>query len=467
VTEVKKLFIKTYGCQMNVYDTARMRDVLAPLGYTSVETPDGADVVVLNTCHIREKAAEKVFSDLGRLKPYKKAKADDGGYMIIAVAGCVGQAEGEALRQRMPYVDIVLGPQTYHRLPEMVTKVLRELASDSGKPKLVLDTDFPVEAKFDQLPMPEAEGPSAFLAIQEGCDRFCTYCVVPYTRGAEYARPVIEVLNEAQHLVDSGACEITLLGQNVNAWAGENKDGNTWSFARLLHGLAEIDGLDRIRYTTSHPKDVSDELIAAHRDLEKLVPFLHLPVQAGSDKVLKGMNRGHTAADYRRTVDKFMTARPDLKLSSDFIVGFPGESDQDFQDTVNLAKEIGFVQTFSFKYSPRPGTPAATMPNQIDEAVKVERLAILQDALMGIQQDFNKSCIGMTMPLLFERHGRKPGHMVGRSPYMQPVFAEAPEDIIGQIRTVKIIGLGGNSLEGTLLLDEEPQVCASNNNAAE
>ncbi len=432
---------------MNVYDTARMRDILAPLGYVSVDTPDGADLVVLNTCHIREKAAEKVFSDLGRLRPYKQAKVDAGDGMIIAVAGCVGQAEGDHLRQRMPIVDIVLGPQTYHRLPEMVTKILRE----SGQNLFLSDTDFPVEDKFDQLPMPTEDGPSAFLAIQEGCDRFCTYCVVPYTRGAEYARPALDVLKEARHLIANGARELTLLGQNVNAWAGAAPDGGDWTFARLLRELADLPGLDQLRYTTSHPKDVSDDLIAAHRDIPALVPFLHLPIQAGSDRTLKAMNRGHTADEYMRTVDKFMAARPDLKLSSDFIVGFPGESDADFQATVDLAKDVGFIQTFSFKYSPRPGTPAATMPHQVDEAVKSERLTHLQESLMATQQAFNADCVGMEMPILFERPGRFDGQVVGRSPYMQPVFVEAPATALGQILRVKVIGLGGNSLHGALI----------------
>jgi len=447
VTGLKKLYIKTYGCQMNVYDTARMRDVLKPLGYTSVETPADADLVVLNTCHIREKAAEKVFSDLGRLRPYKTAKAKSGGYMIIAVAGCVGQAEGETMRQRMPIVDIVLGPQTYHRLPEMVTKVLRR----AGKGKMLLDIEFPVDPKFDHLPLPDDEASSAFLAIQEGCDRFCTYCVVPYTRGAEYARPAADVLKEARHLVEKGAREITLLGQNVNAWAGDAPQGGTWSFGRLLQEIAEIPGLDRLRYTTSHPRDVTEDLIAAHRDLPQLMPFMHLPIQSGSDNILKSMNRGHTVAEYMRTVEAFLKVRPDMMLSSDFIVGFPGETDADFQGTVDVAKEVGFIQTYSFKYSPRPGTPAATMPNQLDNHVKVERLAILQDSLMAVQTQFNQSCVGMTMPVLFEREGRFPGQLVGRSLYMQPIFTEAPLEALGDVCDVKVVGIGGNSLHGALV----------------
>jgi len=439
----KTVFIKTYGCQMNVYDTARMKDVLAPFGYAPVDTPAGADLVVLNTCHIREKAAEKVFSDLGRLRPHHRAKAEAGGRMVVAVAGCVAQAEGEALRTRAPIVDIVLGPQTYHRLPEMVTRVLR----DNGA---VFDTEFPVEPKFDHLPPPGAEGPSAFLAIQEGCDRFCTYCVVPYTRGAEYARPAAEVIADARRLVETGAREITLLGQNVNAWTAEGPGGTTWSFGRLLRELAEIPGLDRLRYTTSHPKSVDADLIAAHRDVPALVPFLHLPVQAGSDRILKAMNRGHAIADYLRTVEALKTARPDLMLSSDFIVGFPGETEDDFAQTLDIVDAVGFIQAFSFKYSPRPGTPAAVMPGQVDDAVKVERLARLQDRLATIQSAFNHACVGRTMPVLFDREGRHAGQLIGRSPTMQAVHAEAPAEAMGTIRAVRIVGVGPNSLAGVL-----------------
>ncbi|MGE4527623.1 MAG: tRNA (N6-isopentenyl adenosine(37)-C2)-methylthiotransferase MiaB [Rhodospirillaceae bacterium] len=439
----KTVFIKTYGCQMNVYDTARMKDVLAPFGYAAADSPAGADLVVLNTCHIREKAAEKVFSDLGRLRAHHRAKAEAGGRMVVAVAGCVAQAEGEALRARAPIVDIVLGPQTYHRLPEMVARVLRGAGA-------VFDTEFPVEPKFDHLPPPGAEGPSAFLAIQEGCDRFCTYCVVPYTRGAEYARPAAEVIADARRLVETGAREITLLGQNVNAWAAEGPQGGAWSFGRLLRELAEIPGLDRLRYTTSHPRSVDAELIAAHRDVPALVPFLHLPVQAGADRVLKAMNRGHTAADYLRTVEALKSARPDLMLSSDFIVGFPGETEAEFAETMRIVETVGFIQAFSFKYSPRPGTPAAAMPDQVAEDVKVARLARLQDRLGEIQAAFNRACVGRTLPVLFDRTGRHAGQLVGRSPTMQAVHAEAPADAMGAIRTVRIVGVGPNSLAGVL-----------------
>ncbi|SBW08510.1 isopentenyl-adenosine A37 tRNA methylthiolase [uncultured Alphaproteobacteria bacterium] len=443
MSERKKVFIKTYGCQMNVYDTARMKDVLAPLGYVAADTPADADLVVLNTCHIREKAAEKVYSDLGRLRPFAAEKAERGGRMLVAVAGCVAQAEGEAIKTRAPIVDIVLGPQTYHRLPEMVARALREDGA-------VFDTEFPVEPKFDFLPPPGAAGPSAFLAIQEGCDRFCTYCVVPYTRGAEYARPAADVLAEARRLVATGAREITLLGQNVNAWAADG-----WSFGRLLRELAEIDGLDRLRYTTSHPLSVDDDLIAAHRDVPKLVPFLHLPIQSGSDRVLKAMNRGHTVARYLDTVARLKAARPDLAMSSDFIVGFPGETDAEFAETLAVIREVGFVQAFSFKYSARPGTPAALMPKQVPQAVAEARLAALQAELGGIQAAFNAACVGKALPVLFDRPGRHAGQLIGRSPTMQAVHAEAPADAMGTIRAVRIVGVGPNSLAGELLPGDE------------
>jgi len=359
------------------------------------------------------------------------------------VAGCVAQAEGEALKKRAPIVDIVLGPQTYHRLPEMVARALRE----DG---VVLDTEFPVEPKFDFLPPPGADGPAAFLAIQEGCDRFCTYCVVPYTRGAEYARPAADVIAEAKRLVATGAREITLLGQNVNAWAADG-----WSFGRLLRELAEVDGLDRLRYTTSHPLAVDDDLIAAHRDVGKLVPFLHLPIQSGSDRVLKAMNRGHTRADYLAIVERLKAARPDLAMSSDFIVGFPGETDAEFADTLAVIREVGFIQAFSFKYSARPGTPAATMPDHVPQAVSEARLAEVQAALGKIQTAFNAGCVGTTMPVLFERPGRHPGQMIGRSPTMQAVHAEVPADAMGTIRNVRIVGVGPNSLAGELVGGDE------------
>ncbi len=442
VSGQKKLFVKTYGCQMNVYDSSRIRDVLAPFGYAAVDGPADADLVVLNTCHIREKAAEKVYSDLGRLRPHRQAKEEAGGRMLVAVAGCVAQAEGERLRARAPIVDIVLGPQTYHRLPEMVARVLRE----RGRP--VFDTEFPVEPKFDHLPPQVSEGPSAFLAIQEGCDRFCTYCVVPYTRGAEYARPAADVLTEARRLVETGAREITLLGQNVNAWAGEAPGGGVWSFGRLLREIAEIPGLARLRYTTSHPSSVTPDLIAAHREVPALVPFLHLPVQSGSDRVLSAMNRGHTAAAYLRTVEALKGARADMMLSSDFIVGFPGETEAEFAETLNLIRAAGFIQAFSFKYSPRPGTPAATLPGQVAEADKADRLARLQAELARLQSAFNDSCVGRTMPVLFDRPGRHPGQLIGRTPYMQAVHARMPQEAFGAVRTVRIVAVGPNSLRG-------------------
>ena len=440
----RKLFIKTYGCQMNVYDSARMADVLAPLGYARADAPEDADMIILNTCHIREKAADKVYSELGRLKPLKARKARDGGRMIVAVAGCVAQAEGAEILARAPYVDIVLGPQTYHRLPEMVARATRAGGA-------VLDTEFPAEAKFDFLPATDTSpGAAAFLSIQEGCDKFCTFCVVPYTRGAEFSRPVADVLAEARHLVALGAREITLLGQNVNAYHGSAPDGASWGLGRLVRALAEIDGLARLRYTTSHPLDVDDELVAAHRDVPALMPFLHLPVQSGADAVLAAMNRRHRADDYRRVVDRLRQARPDLALSSDFIVGFPGESDEDFAATLALVREIGFAQAFSFKYSKRPGTPAAALAGQVPDNVKAARLATLQALLGDQQRDFNLATVGSTLPVLFEKPGRHDGQLVGRSPWLQPVHAAASPDLIGRIVPVAIHHAEPNSLAGVL-----------------
>jgi tRNA-2-methylthio-N6-dimethylallyladenosine synthase len=439
----KRVFIKTYGCQMNVYDSARMAELVAPLGYAPAEVPDGADLVVLNTCHIREKAAEKVFSELGGIRHLKNAKERHGGRMLVAVAGCVAQAEGEEILRRAPFVDMVFGPQTYHRLPEMIAKATR---SGGG----VLDTSFPPEPKFDHLPAAtSAPGVSALLTIQEGCDKFCTFCVVPYTRGAEFSRPAAQVFDEAQRLVEAGAREITLLGQNVNAYHGAAPDGGEWTLAELLRALARIPGLERLRYTTSHPRDVDDGLIAAHRDIEQLMPFLHLPVQSGSDRVLTAMNRRHTADDYRRTVDALRGARPDLALSSDFIVGHPGESELEFRATLDLVDEIGFAQSFSFKYSPRPGTPAAA-ENQVPEPVKAERLAELQALLQRQQRAFNDGSVGATMSVLFEKPGRHEGQLIGRSPYLQPVHADISPDAIGKILLVHIVGVRSNSLTGTV-----------------
>ena len=437
----KRVFIKTYGCQMNVYDSARMGDLAATLGYAAAERPDDADLVILNTCHIREKAAEKVYSELGQIRRLKDARARRGGRMLIGVAGCVAQAEGEEIRRRAPFVDLVFGPQAYHRLPEMIAAAFR--APDRG----VVDTSFPAEPKFDALPANRNSGVSAFLTIQEGCDKFCTFCVVPYTRGAEASRPAAQILAEAEGLVTAGAREITLLGQNVNAYYGSSptEDGR-WRLGDLIRALAERFELLRIRYTTSHPRDVDDSQIAAHRDVPQLMPFLHLPVQSGSDRVLDAMNRRHTADDYRRTVERLRRARPDLALSSDFIVGFPGETDSDFCATLALVGEIGFAQAFSFKYSPRPGTPAASDPDQVPEAVKAERLAVLQTELQRQQRAFNRGCVGSVMRVLFDRPGRHPGQLVGRSPYLQPVHADLPADRIGDIVPMTIVGALANSL---------------------
>jgi tRNA-2-methylthio-N6-dimethylallyladenosine synthase len=437
----KKLFIKTYGCQMNVYDSARMADALAPHGYVATDRADDADLVILNTCHIREKAAEKVYSELGRLRRLRERRRARGADMVIGVAGCVAQAEGEEMLARAPFVDIVVGPQAYHRLPELLHR--RARARDS-----VLDTDFPPESKFDHLPEELATPPgiSAFLTVQEGCDKFCTFCVVPYTRGAEASRPAAAILAEARRLVDAGAREITLLGQNVNAYRGEAPDRRPWSLGRLIRALAEIDELARIRYTTSHPRDVSDDLIEAHGSVDKLMPFLHLPVQSGADAVLQAMNRRHTADDYRRIVGRLRAARPDLALSTDFIVGFPGETERDFAATLELAEEIGFAQAFSFKYSPRPGTPAASMRKQVKDAIKSERLARLQALLAEQAHAFNQGVVGRVLPVLLERPGRHAGQQVGRTPYLQAVHVEAAGRSLGQTIDVLITESHAHSL---------------------
>ncbi len=445
----QKLYIKTYGCQMNVYDSGRMADVLAPLGYTLADSPEGADMVILNTCHIREKAAEKVYSELGRLRRLKTAREKQGGRMILAVAGCVAQAESEEILDRAPFVDMVFGPQAYHRLPELLAGLER-----AGK--AVLDTDFPPEPKFDHLPKdvpdPGAAGTSAFLTVQEGCDKFCTFCVVPYTRGAEYSRPAEDVIAEAARLAAAGVREVTLLGQNVNNYHGADpaRPGSleTWGLGRLIRELAETDGIERIRYTTSYPADMNDELITAHGVVPELMPFLHLPVQSGSDTVLKAMNRRHTADDYRRLAGRLRGARPDIGLSSDFIVGFPGETDADFTATLGLVEEIGFVQAYSFKYSPRPGTPAASMDAQVPDTVKSERLEALQDVLGAQQLAFNRSCVGRVLPVLLDRPGRKPGQLVGRSPYMQAVHVDDPIEGPGAIVRLVITAAHANSLKG-------------------
>jgi tRNA-2-methylthio-N6-dimethylallyladenosine synthase len=440
----KSLFIHTWGCQMNVYDSGRMADVLAPLGYAPVATPDVADMVILNTCHIREKAAEKLFSELGRLRETKAARRAAGADMVVAVAGCVAQAEGAEITARAPWVDLVLGPQTYHKLPEMVARAARAAGA-------VIETDFPVEQKFDHLPeAAAAPGVTAFLTVQEGCDKFCSFCVVPYTRGAEYSRPAAAVLAEARRLVAAGAREITLLGQNVNAYHGEGPRGGAWSLARLLRELAEIPGLLRLRYTTSHPRDVADDLIAAHRDIPALMPFLHLPVQSGSDRVLAAMNRGHTVDDFYRIVDRLRDARPDLALSSDFIIGHPGETAADHDATVALIRRVGFAQAYSFKYSARPGTPAAGAPLQVAESLKDGRLQELQALLRDQQAAFNASRGGHTFPVLITGPGRHPGQIAGRSPWLQPVHLPGDLSLVGSEVQVRVLAGHPNSLSGVL-----------------
>lgn len=452
MNQSKRLHVITWGCQMNVYDSTRMADVLAPSGYRSVAAPEGADMVILNTCHIREKASEKVFSELGRLRRLKEERARQGERVILAVAGCVAQAEGAEILARAPFVDIVLGPQTYHRLPAFVDRASRG--------ERVIDTEFPPEDKFDRLPDTTANpGVTAFLAIQEGCDKFCSFCVVPYTRGAEQSRPAAAVLAEARRLVAAGAREITLLGQNVNAWHGEGPDGRAWNLARLIHALAEIPGLLRLRYTTSHPRDMDQELITAHRDVPTLMPFLHLPVQSGSDRILAAMNRRHRADEYRAIVDRLRSARADLALSSDFIVGHPGETPADFADTMRLVETIGFAQAFSFKYSPRPGTPAAGA-EQIPDSEKTSRLAELQALLRAQQARFNAACVGLDLPVLFTGPGRHPGQIAGRSPYLQPVHVPVHGNVagntslIGAESPVRIGAALPNSLSG--YLNQEP-----------
>ncbi|MGC6411992.1 MAG: tRNA (N6-isopentenyl adenosine(37)-C2)-methylthiotransferase MiaB [Candidatus Puniceispirillaceae bacterium] len=444
---MKKLFIKTYGCQMNVYDSDRMADLLAPLGYMPGSEAEDADMVILNTCHIREKAAEKVFSELGRLRKQKQQQADQKGkQMLIAVAGCVAQAEGEEITRRAPWVDMVVGPQTYHRLPELISQI------DPAARKRAVDTEFPEEVKFDFLPGEHApRGPAAFLSVQEGCDKFCSFCVVPYTRGAEFSRPVEQVLTEAKRLIASGTRELTLLGQNVNAYHGTGQDGKSWGLGRLIRELAELDGLARLRYTTSHPLDMDDDLMRAHRDVPQLMPYLHLPVQAGSDKILKAMNRRHTAKEYLAIIDRLRQFQPDLALSGDFIVGFPGETKADFADTLKLVDAVGYASAYSFKYSQRPGTPAAGDAVQVEEAEKSDRLAALQQLLDAQQLAFNKRCEGRSMDLLIERSGARPGQLAARSPYMQSVYLDGDDSLIGQIISVEITQAGQNSLQATTL----------------
>ncbi|HLZ77019.1 tRNA (N6-isopentenyl adenosine(37)-C2)-methylthiotransferase MiaB [Phenylobacterium sp.] len=440
----KRLFIKTYGCQMNVYDSERMADVLSPLGYAMTETPDGADLVVLNTCHIREKATEKVYSELGKLKEMREERLAEGGSrMTIAVAGCVAQAEGKEIMRRQPAVDLVVGPQAYHQLPELIARSHRARGER-------LSADFAPEDKFDALAPTSrrASGVTAFLTVQEGCDKFCTFCVVPYTRGPEWSRSPETIEAEARDLAAQGVREITLLGQNVNAYAGEG------GLAALVRRLAAIQGIDRIRYTTSHPRDMDEALIAAHGEVAELMPYLHLPVQSGSDRILKAMNRAHTAESYLRVIERIRAARPDIAISGDFIVGFPGERESDFEATLALVREVNHATAFSFKYSRRPGTPAAAMPGQVAEAVKDERLARLNALLDEQARAFNAAQVGKVLPVLFERPGRHPGQLIGRSPYLQAVHATAPDRLIGQIVPVRIEAAARMSLGGALVSQE-------------
>ncbi len=453
--KTKSVFVRTYGCQMNVYDSERMTGLLKPLGYKAVDHAEGADLVILNTCHIREKAAEKVYSDLGRLKKAKKEKAMQGGEMKIAVAGCVAQAEGAEITKRAPQVDMVFGPQAYHRLPEMLAKAARA----KGK---ILDTDFAVEEKFDRLTTRKAEGPTAFVTIQEGCDKFCTFCVVPYTRGEEVSRSVDQITAEVRSLAAQGVREVTLIGQNVNAWHSAPPKGHVeiktkpnnngvWGLGSLCRHLAKIDGIERIRFTTSHPRDMNDDLINALAEEQKLMPYLHLPIQAGSDTVLKAMNRGHTADHYIKLIERIRKARPDIALSGDFIVGFPTETDEDFEKTLEVVEQVTYASAYSFKYSRRPGTPGAAMAKQVAEPIKDERLARLQKLLEAQKQDFNQKQFGKTFDILLERVGRHEGQVIGRSPYLQSVHIDAPRDMIGSIVKIEVTGVTPNALSGRLV----------------
>lgn len=443
----RKLYVKSFGCQMNVYDSQRMADTLAPSGYVETAAAENADLVILNTCHIREKAAEKVYSELGRMRRLKEAAAADGRKMLIAVAGCVAQAEGEEMIRRAPAIDLVVGPQSYHRLHDLIARAERDGHA--------VDTEFPPDNKFDHLAAPSvaatrARGVTAFVTVQEGCDKFCTFCVVPFTRGAEMSRPVDKIVAEIERLTAAGVREVTLIGQNVNAYHGVGPDGQSWPLARLLERLVRLSGLERLRYTTSHPCDMDDALIAAHRDLRALMPQLHLPVQSGSDRILAAMQRRHTRADYVGIVARLLRAQPAMALTSDFIVGFPGETEDDFAATLSLVDEIGYSGAFSFKYSPRPGTRGAEMAGQVDEPIKSARLYRLQDAIDRNQAKFNRRCLGQTLSVLFERRGRHSGQIVGRSPYLQPVQTEAPASLIGTIAPVTITDVSSNSLFGAL-----------------
>ncbi|MEA2988351.1 MAG: tRNA-2-methylthio-N6-dimethylallyladenosine synthase [Alphaproteobacteria bacterium] len=443
----RKLFVKSFGCQMNVYDSHRMADTLAAEGFSECATPEDADLVILNTCHIREKAADKVYSELGRLRVLKQEAAREGRRVVIAVAGCVAQAEGKEIIRRAPSVDLVVGPQSYHRLPGLLARV--------AAGERAIDTEFPVEDKFDVLAVPtravtRARGISAFVTVQEGCDKFCTFCVVPYTRGAEVSRPVGKIVAEVERLADAGVREVTLIGQNVNAYHGEGPGARPWTLGALLHRVAEVPGIARLRYTTSHPCDVDESLLAAHRDLPALMPFLHLPVQSGSDRILAAMNRRHSRADYLEVIARMRAARADIAFSSDFIVGFPGESDEEFRASLSLVDEVGFASAYSFKYSPRPGTPAADMAEQVPDDVKLLRLHRLQHAIARHQAAFNARMHGRTVAVLFEKPGRHPGQLVGRSPYLQPVQAQVAPAMIGEVAPVTITEVRSNSLFGAL-----------------
>ncbi|WP_084679300.1 tRNA (N6-isopentenyl adenosine(37)-C2)-methylthiotransferase MiaB [Methylocystis sp. ATCC 49242] len=446
-----KVLVKSYGCQMNVYDATRMADLLGREGYAETANEEDADLVILNTCHIREKAAEKIYSELGKLALTKRERDAQGREMKIVVAGCVAQAEGEEVLKRQRAVDLVVGPQSYHRLPDLLRQ-----AKDGRR---VTDTEFAVEDKFHALPDPSraqirARGVSAFVTVQEGCDKFCSFCVVPYTRGAEVSRPVADIVAETRRLIDAGVREITLIGQNVNAYRGADDKGREWGLARLLSHLADMDGVERLRYTTSHPVDMAQDLIDAHESIGKLMPYVHLPVQSGSDRILKTMNRRHTGADYLDIITRLRKARPDVAMSSDFIVGFPGETDADFEETMALVREVGFASSFSFKYSPRPGTPGAERDDQIDEEAKRERLAALQALLEEQRQAFNTATVGREIDVLFEKPGRHEGQIAGKSPYMQAVHVEGDPEMIGKVARVAIVAAGSNSLAGRLLGEE-------------
>ncbi|HEY1865100.1 MAG TPA: tRNA (N6-isopentenyl adenosine(37)-C2)-methylthiotransferase MiaB [Roseiarcus sp.] len=443
-----RAFIKSFGCQMNVYDAERMGDLATEAGYQEAMCVEDADLIVLNTCHIRERASEKIYSELGKLRELKEERGRAGRRTMLVVVGCVAQAEGAEILRRQPAVDIVVGPQSYHRLPEL----LREARVRPG----VVDTEFPAEDKFSRLPAPPPDvirrrGVSAFVTVQEGCDKFCSFCVVPYTRGAEASRPASAILDEIARLASAGVREVTLLGQNVNAYHGVDRQGQAIGLAGLIRAVAAVRGIRRVRYTTSHPGDMSEDLIHAHRDVPALAPYLHLPVQSGSDDVLKSMNRRHRAADYLDVVARVRLARPDIAFSSDFIVGYPGETDADFDQTLALVRTVGFASAYAFKYSPRPGTPAAEMPGQIDEATKAGRLAALQALIEDQRQAFNGQAVGRRLEVLFEKRGRREGQVIGRSPHMQSVFAEGPESLIGALAEVEILASEPHSLRGRVV----------------